>query len=272
MKSKACFFHLMFFVFLSHIVLVSGAGAAKIMPLGDSITWGYTASDGSGYRRSLYLALTEAGYSVDFVGSQKHGDPVDFDKNHEGHDGWRADQIVLGRPGQPPEDILQNWLSEYEPDIILLHIGTNDITYDNESPTASTANVEAILDTIDNHVPDAWVVLARIINRICPSDPDPCPEYQKTVDFNENVEIMAWDRMTNPANPAWPDKIIIVDMENGAGINYRWSTDNPPGDMADNLHPSDTGYNKMADLWFTALMGILPPFPLSPPIGLRILQ
>ncbi len=75
-----------------------------------------------------------------------------------------------------------------------------------------------------------------------------------TMDFNDNVEDMALDRVNNPANPAWPDKIVIVDMEAGADIDYHLSTDNPPGDMWDDLHPSETGYAKMADLWFDSLI------------------
>jgi hypothetical protein len=54
------------------------------------------------------------------------------------------------------------------------------------------------------------------------------------------------------------DKILIVDMENGAGIDYRLSTEVPPGDMWDNVHPFQTGYTKMADVWFSGLMEVLP--------------
>jgi hypothetical protein len=31
-----------------------------------------------------------------------------------------------------------------------------------------------------------------------------------------------------------------------------------PGDLADNVHPNDTGYGKMAGVWFTALKEMLP--------------
>jgi hypothetical protein len=52
------------------------------------------------------------------------------------------------------------------------------------------------------------------------------------------------------------DKIIIVDMEQGAGIDYRLQ---PAGDMWDNLHPYGTDYSKMADVWFLdGLEGVLP--------------
>jgi lysophospholipase L1-like esterase len=228
------------------------------MPLGDSITWGIAGStDDTGYRRSLYFALTGAGFPVDFVGSSIDGIPDDFDKDHEGHGGWTAYEIVHGRTAKPLEGHLAVWLADVQPEIVLLHIGTNDLK---NSPD----DVQAILDEIDAFDPDAWVVLALIINRACSLDPVPCPEYQETVDFNYNVEDMAWGRINNPAKPAFPDKIVFVDMENGAGIDYHWSIGNPPGDMADNLHPFDTGYAKMADLWFSALMEILPQADAGP--------
>ena len=89
----------MFFVFLSHLILVPAADAVnKIMPLGDSITRGIAGStDDTGYRRSLYFALVGAGFPVDFVGNHNDGIPDDFDKNHEGHGGWTAEEIIFGR-------------------------------------------------------------------------------------------------------------------------------------------------------------------------------
>ena len=50
----------------------------KIMPVGDSITagehYGYPpVPERTGYRKALYQMLVEAGYKVDFVGSQDHG-------------------------------------------------------------------------------------------------------------------------------------------------------------------------------------------------------
>ena len=135
---------------------------------------------------------------------------------------------------------------------MLLHIGTNGL---DRSPD----DVADILDEIDayetaNSV-TVWVILARIINRNCIEDSPPCSQSGTTTDFNDNVEDMALDRKNNSGNPAYPDKIVIVDMEDGAGIDYRLQ---PVSDMWDNLHPFETGYAKMADLWFTGLMQILP--------------
>ena len=65
------------FRYLFCLVLLLGsvgllpAAAVKIMPLGDSITHGFT--NANSYRRVLWKMLTNAGYSVDFVGSLTTG-------------------------------------------------------------------------------------------------------------------------------------------------------------------------------------------------------
>jgi hypothetical protein len=91
----------------------------RIMPLGDSITQGYHDS----YRRHLWSALIRAGFVVDFVGSMTHGygtdaQTEDFDRDHEGHWGWRTDQVLAH---------IDTWAARAKPDIVLVHLGTNDI-------------------------------------------------------------------------------------------------------------------------------------------------
>ena len=49
------------------------------------------------------------------------------------------------------------------------------------------------------------------------------------------------------------DKIVLVDMQNDAGINY--DNQSAGGDMWDDVHPFETGYTKMADLWYSGLDG-----------------
>jgi hypothetical protein len=231
----------------------------RIMPLGDSITRGSSSGEPDpeymvSYRKVLFDMLVADGYEVDFVGSLNDGAALFGDADladHEGHGGWRDDQIVNGRPGFVGK--LQDWLIAERPHIVLLHIGTNGL---DPSPN----DVEDILDVIDDHESNfnetVWVILARIINRVFYS--------QTTTDFNDNVESLALDRINNPENPAYPDKIIIVDMEDGANINYDLVTDNPPGDMWDGIHPFETGYEKMADVWLYGLQAILPVADAGP--------
>jgi lysophospholipase L1-like esterase len=173
-----------------------------------------------------------------------------FDPDHDGHPGWRADEIVAGRTGSG-EGTLSDWLMAEAPHIVLLHIGTNDVSAGNEN----ASEVEDILTVIDDYEftsgKNVWVILALIVNRGCDPYIPLCPKSQETTDFNDAVRNSVFlPRQTGG------DNILLVDMENGAGINYeRWDMG---GDMWDDIHPFETGYAKMADLWYTRLLEILP--------------
>ncbi|MFO7497611.1 MAG: hypothetical protein R6X05_18470, partial [Desulfobacterales bacterium] len=227
-------------LFLGVAIASPANPAINIMPLGDSITRGSASGVGDpsymvSYRKALWDLLAARSYEVDFVGSQNDGWGIPgFDADHEGHGGWRDDQIVNGITGYGK---LADWLAAEQPDIVLLHIGTNGL---DPSPN----DVRDILNVIDTYDPNVWVILALIINRNSYS--------QTTTDFNNNVAEMANLRITNG------DKIVIKDMEDGAGINYDLVNDTPPGDMWDDLHPVDTGYGKMAGVWLSGLQEILP--------------
>ena len=211
----------------------------KIMPLGDSITAGFSSGVDDpdfqiSYRKDLWDSLIGADYYIDYVGSQVTGQGYDnFDPDNEGHPGWTASSLA---------DQTYNWASTYHPDIILLHAGT--VTVD-----PSPADIERILDEIDLYSKDVTVVLARIINRY--------PYSQTTTDFNNNVEALVTSRL------AAGDKIIYVDQENGAGLTYALY---PAGDIWDDVHPYATGYTKMAAVWQTALTDFLPVCPAGPPL------
>ena len=215
----------------------------KIMPVGDSITYGYRSTGVTAYRRLLYLDLTDTGWSVDFVGNLENGTPDDFDRDHEGHLGWTA--VDVGGN-------IYSWLEQQDgPDdqepvkFVVLHIGTNDIE-NGQSAAATRSAVNHILDRIDQYEQDYGteiiVLLARIINR---NDVlTGSPESQVTSQFNDLLENLVAARSS--------DRIVLVDMENGAGIDYRRDTSKPysSGDMYDNLHPNDSGDQKMAATWF----------------------
>jgi len=201
----------------------------RIMPLGDSITRGwYGSAYDWGYRKPLYVLLINNDYSFDFVGRKLDGNFQD--PNHEGRDGWHADELLNGRASAPAEGKLADWLITDQPDVILLHIGTNDIRFGDQNAN----EVSSILDVIDayevNNNKHVTVVLALIINQ--------APPISATTVFNNSVNAMALSRIANG------DDIIIVNME--TALNY--STD-----MADYLHPNDAGYAKMAQVWYNAL-------------------
>ena len=220
-------------------------GNIEIMPLGDSITAGYisglTQDYRTGYRQKLYLDLINSGYSVDFVGSLQDGSLAapSFDIDHEGHAGWHA----KGGTGGGIAPNIYSWLVANPSDVVLLHIGTNDISNGDQNAT----EIAEILDEIDRYEADynkkITVVLARIISRTDGVDANGDGLDDTTFNFNNAVEQMVNARISNG------DKIIIVDQE--GALDYL-------NDMSDFIHPNQTGYDKMSVVWYNALIKFMP--------------
>lgn len=229
-------------VMLSALVLViacSGGGAdppsstrpvpspdTSIVAIGDSITQGDTFRDS--FRRPLWLALQADGYDVDFVGSQAsnfEGDPPhrDFDWDHEGHWGRRADEVLAGLPG---------WLQGYEPDIALVHLGTNDLLGD-EPYEQIIGELRGIAQAVRDDNPRAVVLLARII-------PGTLADYNQRVDtYNGFISELAAD-MSSAESP-----VVAIDLRSGfdaASMTH------------DGVHPNADGEAFMAQRWYEALL------------------
>ncbi len=209
----------------------------KIMPLGNSITYDTyggdprDAGDKIGYRYKLYQLLNQAGYNFNLVGSAEAGWNYFNDDENAGFPGWRDDQLA---------DLMETgYFYSYPVDIILLHIGTNDVS----ESDYSAADVNRLLDAVDAYESGAGktviVLLAKIISR----KDYPCGTHSGTTSFNFNLANMASTRISGG------DNLIVVDMECGAGINY--STD-----MIDFAHPNQAGYDKMGQKWFDVINAI----------------
>ena len=215
-------------LFSTEVGALPTSGTVKIMPLGDSLTVGYPGLDG--YRKGLYQDLTSSTFDVNFVGSQNNG--TSLDKDNEGHLSYQANEI---------RDNVIGWLDSNPADIVLLHIGTNDIQ-NGQNAAAVVAEVASILDNIDLwesiQGQSVTVILARIILR-----GDSASLNATTKSFDDMLQTMAQARIASG------DQIIVVDMENA--LNY-------PADLAsDGIHPTPLGYEKIADVWYNALVKIL---------------
>jgi hypothetical protein len=260
-----------FLFFLPMVVLVSlrtySQNYLKIMPLGNSITFDQRQVETRGngdkisYRYKLYQDLIAAGYDFDFVGSERSGynylpvTPRDYSDN-AGFPGITPPQLItllqtginyavnpLGNCELPL--CPQNYLNYYNPDVILLHIGTAGL--DSKIIADTYANsVKQILDVIDAYEVSAGktvtVFLAQIINRA------PSGSHAWTTYYNGLLSTLVAGR----GDP----NIILVNMETGAGLDYQFWYNIPPGNMYDTLHPTETGYGKMADVWFNALESV----------------
>jgi hypothetical protein len=241
-----CFFLLAFL----NIGNSSFGQAVRILPIGNSITFDFNSADQISprpdgdrisYRYKLYQLLTAAGYNFDYVGSENAGN--NYFHNEEMDDcaglpNITDDQVAYlintGYNGAAHQyEAPGPYLLYYPADIILLHIGTNAL---DESPN----DVEDILDNIRTYDSDVIILVARIINRHVYS--------QMTTNFNDNVEAMV--------NLRGDDRIISVNIESGAGIDYN-------NDMFDNLHPNQTGYDKMGVKWFDAIDHLNSPPVIS---------
>ena len=143
----------------------------KIMPLGDSFTRGANdinypnGSIPGGYRKELGTRLATAGLAFDFVGSSSITAVAGMDPDHEGHDGFRTDQILSNLP---------TWLAA-APDVVLLHIGTNDILQ-NIPVIAAATNLSSLIDAITVNAPERRLYVATIVPITQAWPPPPAPD------------------------------------------------------------------------------------------------
>jgi hypothetical protein len=199
-------------------------GTCKILPLGDSITYGSTTNNG-GYRVELFTRAIHDGKHVMFVGSQSDGPAtvagVAFPRNNEGHPGWTIAQITgIATPSDALKDA---------PEIILLHIGTNDLP---NSLTGASDRLAQLVDQIVAALPNALLVVAQII-------PLPWAE-SSVVTYNAAIAGIVQTRASQGKH------VILVDM------NTAFPSSNGLG--SDNIHPNDgVGYPWMGDQWYAAI-------------------
>ncbi len=197
----------------------------RVMPLGDSITDGYNVP--GGYRIHLEDLVLADGLTIDFVGGLSNGPADLLDQNHEGHSGWRIDQI---------QSIISPRMTVFAPDIVLLHIGTNDVAQNYALGTAGT-RLTRLVNTITAANPDALVLVSTII-------PFSTPVYERRgVRFNTTVTSEVATLAAAGAH------VELVDLH--AQVTT--------ADLADGVHPNQTGYDKMADGWYAHLEPYLLP-------------
>ena len=130
------------------------------MPLGDSITEGWPNPENVSYRFWLWKKLQFSGYDVDFVGTRHGvyaGTPLytDWDQDHQGTSGEFADQTAAGAT---------DWANASHPDIVLLHIGTNDLL-EGESVSSTVSDVGEIIDNLRVANPNIAILVAQSFRR-----------------------------------------------------------------------------------------------------------
>lgn len=210
---------------------VSATGATKIMATGDSNTLGVGTTMFGGYRVSLDRILSGRAFAFDMVGSQSNGPAELPDKAHEGYGGYTIDDLAL---------IMPDKLALNPPDMVLLMIGTNDVTKSVDIPNAP-GRLGRLLDVIF-----ASPSVQRVILSTIPPMKLDWPAGQQAVrDFNAAL----------PGVVAGRSKVTLVDL---------YPQIDPATDMADDVHLNTTGAAILGALFADAVLGAPPPPPPPP--------
>jgi lysophospholipase L1-like esterase len=225
--------------------------AVRIMPLGDSITAGYTDNPAwehpfeFGYRSGLHKRMTAAGRDFVFVGESpepfcgKSGDPTHAGSvlpaydlrpwnqaNHRGYGGWKIPEIQAQVAG---------WIAEDRPDVILLMIGINGIGA--ESPR----QLEELVDTIFASDPEVGLILAQI-TPYTTYNPD-LFSYNRFIRDSLAPSIASKGRSIATVDLYTP---YLTDPDDPASIDAAWFSNGKN-------HPTNAMYDQIAERWFQAI-------------------
>ncbi|UCM90452.1 FG-GAP-like repeat-containing protein [Streptomyces marincola] len=204
----------------------------RILPFGDSITFG-AGSTTAAYRGPLLDELRQwENTTVNYVGSQRYGNIPD--NENEGHPNWKINDLI---------GITDSVMDTYKPNVVLLHIGTNDM---NEAidPVGAPDRLGSLMDRIFAKQPDVTLIVSTLV----PSAYDVTE--QRIVDFNRSLPQEVYERQRDGK------RVWLVD---------NFSALDEASDLADLLHPSDDGYRKMGEVFYEGIEAAASAGWISPP-------
>ncbi len=236
------------FVILSIFILVAAllalhqatparAAAVKIMALGDSIT----GSPGC-WRALLWNKLIANGFTnFQPVGTlPPAGCANDIaNDNHEGHGGFLATNIAN-------QDQLVPWLAATNPDIVLMHLGTNDSFSATNTLDMILAAYTKMVGQMRANNPNMKILVAQII-----------PMYTATTQCTDCYQRVI---ALNAAIPGWASGLSTA--QSPITVVDQWTGFDTTTDTGDGIHPNDLGIQKMANKWYPAVVAALGGTPL----------
>lgn len=260
------------------IELVSAASdPVKIIAMGDSITHGYINGD-NGYRKYFCYGLQQNGITdFNMVGPNNdwtdsttydwNGTTITYDPAHAGYSGY-AIQKIGSRQGLQETifdttytdgDVSGNMMEVYQPDVIMLQIGTNDVL--DAQLTGIGDRLEELVDKLIPYVSgDGQVLyLASIPDIDAAKKYDWLGAYQWTYGvsyesdpekFVATVQAAVDDYNTIVKN------LVAKKQAKGAHIEFsdiNSTIDISAGDLEDGVHPNEQGYAKMGQYWSNLL-------------------
>ncbi|MGF1677480.1 MAG: GDSL-type esterase/lipase family protein [Rivularia sp. (in: cyanobacteria)] len=207
---------------VTHKFITDSTQPLKIMPLGDSNTEGWGSWDLGAYRDDLWQSFINNNLNVDFVGPHATG-PEGFDRDNAGFSGWRIGDIT---------NAVDGWLNDAQPGIVLLMIGTNDILREDDMSTAPS-RLNNLIDKITYQLPNTQLFVSSI-----PPISRTEEQQQQVITFNSHIPGIV------NSKPAFGKDVTFVDIFSGLTFN----------DLQDGVHLTVEGYNKVADIWYDAII------------------
>jgi hypothetical protein len=220
------------------------------MPLGDSITASTCV------RPRLFQKLKSANYKFDFVGTKNDNGcsetaPAGFDADNEGHGCYAVRDILKTPPASYPQagthpdcnptdpyrgdsSDLARWFDSQQPDVVLMHFGTNDL-WSGADATSILSAYSAILSKLRSRNANVKLYVAKVI----PLHPDAQKDYNALATALNNA-IPGWATQNALGN----SPISVVDQFTGFDAT---------ADTSDGVHPTPAGSEKMAQKWFDAI-------------------
>ena len=230
----------------------------RIMYIGDSITQGSAPQAGTAqdsFRRNLWNGLmTDASLpQVDFVGTRLGTSTADvnscannttavdtgvyklpeFDTAHQGYWGACVDQVNTALPQALAT--LKAAVRDQEPDVAVIHIGTNNLHNDAANGVANAVTqLRAMIETLRAADDDITILVAQVI------------PYLNTEGGTEEASVAAYNAQIvsqiAPLSTA-KSKVVVVDQHAGFATTM----------LRDRFHPNDQGEAVIADKWLAAL-------------------
>jgi len=210
------------------------------MPLGASSTAGIIGSDdGMGYRSKL-LALLKSDSSYDpnvtFVGPKK-----DVSGGYDAIGGSTILDMLNGGNFMPP---LTKVLDTYQPDVILLHAGSNDMepSGDDQDGQQTADRLTSLLDLIRTQLPNTYVIVTT-------TQPQNDPVIESRIETFNDLLVNS----VVPSEAAQGMHIYAIDLHANVVVPddyHDWK--------GDGIHLNDGGYTKFANLWNDKLQELLP--------------
>jgi len=224
----------------------------RVMPLGDSITYGVNQDLASSelrvsYRAQLSQALTEYWGRVVFVGSEVTATTTLSETRllrHAGFPGYVVTDI-WGEAGHPGVDALIDGLcTKYAPDVVLLMLGTNDLTRMINAGTTAEGDLaaqidryETFLDTIDSYLGEQGTI---VCSSLTPRAEGENVELKQTMvsTYNGLLEDMVDELAAQGTKIVFNDNFTAVDALGEAGL------------CSDKIHLSVAGSAALAEQYY----------------------